>query len=382
MVFNKERKMIPFPRMLEYGNQVIPRDEFEYSMQSQYNAVMYLHRNGDLYAYGNNNLGQLGVGDSTNRTTWVKTLSNVKKFWIGVHGTLVVRDDDTIWYTGSKTAFPQLPVAYTSFTDVSSYFSAVGITGAFIKNVHITDSLKILTTDGRFLCCGANTNRQLGNGTAVPVTTLTFNSTFNNNIIEMCGNFTSTVLLLNTNEAYQAGAYQNAGGGTTNRNPFAKVLDSVKHIGASYQCTFYFMQNGTVRSTGSNDVGQCSVNSTANVPETALITYTYDTSTDLKVYSSITNASGTSPVILQGGELWRCGLNSNGQVGVGSIITSINVLTKSVLTNVPNIKFYSADNTRYFVIDNERKLYTCGNTGLTGVANTSTLTYAGTQPWN
>lgn len=374
--------MIPFARMLKYGNNIVPVPEYDRSMQSQYNSVFYLHRNGDLYSYGNNNLGQLGVGDATTRSSWTKVLTSVSKYWLGVHGCLAVKTDGSLWYTGSSNAFPQLGAGTYVFINVDSYFAGVGIDSAMIRDVMITDSIKVLTTDGRFLYCGANGSRQLGTGGTSTVNTLTFNTTLTN-IVSMSGNFQSTVLVLSNGEAWQAGTYQNSTGGSTNRNPFGKVLDGVNFSAGSYQSQYYFMNDYTVRSTGLNSNGQCSVGNTNNVPETAVSNFTYSASDTISVYSSLSNTVGTSPVIKKNGTLYRCGNNSSGQVGINSTTPSlVTSMTSPVMTNVPSIKYFCADNNRYFIIDNEYKLYTCGAPALNGVGNYAIFTYAGEQPWN
>lgn len=373
--------MIPFARMLEYGNEVIPREEFDMSIQAQYNAVFYMHRNGDLYSYGSNNLGQLGVGDSTTRSTWTKVLTSVKKYWLGVHGCLAIKDDDTIWYTGSKTAFPQLPVGVTVFTDVTSYFTAIGMEAALIKNVMITDSIKIHTTDGRFLYCGSNGSRQLGTGTSAAVSTLTFHSTMTN-VASMNGNFNSTLLVLTSGEAWQAGAYP-SGTSTAVRASFEKILDSVRMCAGSYDSNYYFMQDGTVRVSGFNSAGQCSVGNSSIVLETGLSNFSYDPSDTMKTYSSLTNSAGTSPIVMKNGVLYRCGSNSSGQIGTGSTTPStITTMTSPLMTNVSSIKYFCGDTIRYYIIDNDYKLYTCGSINLNGVPNYDKFTYAGAMPWN
>lgn len=373
--------MIPFARMIQYGNVVTPIEEYDRSMQSQYNAVYYLHRNGDLYSYGNNNLGQLGVGDATNRTVWTKVLQDVKKYWLGVHGCLAVKTDGSLWYTGSRTAFPQLPANVTVFTNVDSYFSGVGVDSAMIKDVMITDSIKIITTDGRFLYCGSNGSRQLGTGGSTSVSTLTFHNTMTN-VASMSGNFNSTLLVLTSGEAYQAGAYP-SGTSTAVRASFVKILDSVLMCGGSYDSNYYFMQNGTVRVSGVNGVGQCSVGNSTIVLETGLSNFSFNVTDTIKIYSSLSNSAGTSPIIMKNGVLYRSGLNSSGQIGTGSTSpATILTMTSPVLTNVPSIKYYCGDNIRYFIIDNEYKLYTCGSPSLNGVGNYSIFTYAGVQPWN
>ncbi|QCW18649.1 hypothetical protein SEPL_427 [Salmonella phage SE_PL] len=58
--------MIPFTRILSYGNEVKAPTILGERVQVNYSAAWYLHRNGDLYAIGQNNLGQLGTGDTTN----------------------------------------------------------------------------------------------------------------------------------------------------------------------------------------------------------------------------------------------------------------------------------------------------------------------------
>lgn len=375
--------MIPFARMIQYGNIVTPIEEYDRSMQSQYNAVYYLHRTGDLYSYGNNNLGQLGVGDSANRIVWTKVLQDVKKYWLGVHGCLAVKTDGSLWYTGSSAAFPQLGSTSYVFINVDSYFSGVGIDSAMIQDVMITDSIKVITTDGRFLYCGSNGSRQLGTGLTANVPTLTFDPNFTN-IVSMGGAFDNTVLILSNGEAWQAGAYRNNTGGSTNRNPFAKILDGVKYCGSAYQSTYYFMLDGTIKVTGFNSFGQLSTGNTTNTPESSMvqIAHTYDPNSDIKIYSSLSNSAGTSPVLYHNGLLWRCGSNSSGQVGIGSVVSPQTILVNPLMTNVPSVKYFSADNIRFFIIDNEYKLYTCGAVSLNGVPNLDTLTYAGVQPWN
>ena len=53
--------------------------------------------------FGLNTSGQLGLGDTTNRTTFTQVTTNandIKKIYCGNHHTFILKNDDTLWGCG------------------------------------------------------------------------------------------------------------------------------------------------------------------------------------------------------------------------------------------------------------------------------------------
>lgn len=115
--------------------------------------------NGDLWVWGHNAQGQLGLGDVTNRQTPIlhPSLNNVMKAVAAGgyttagagptgHG-LVLRDDGTIWSAGYN-AYGQLGLGDT--TNRTS----------FVQIPHTDIFTDIITGDGRYPCCAAISDQQ------------------------------------------------------------------------------------------------------------------------------------------------------------------------------------------------------------------------------
>ena len=65
-----------------------------------------LDTNNDLYTIGRNDQGNFNTGDTTNRSSWFKSASNVKSYGFSTRTLAVVYNDDTLWMCGG---------AYTNF---------------------------------------------------------------------------------------------------------------------------------------------------------------------------------------------------------------------------------------------------------------------------
>jgi alpha-tubulin suppressor-like RCC1 family protein len=123
-----------------------------------------LASDGKVYATGYNYDGQLGLGDSgigTNRNnfTEVTSISDVSVIAAGVGHSLALTSDDKVYATG-RNDYGQLGLGDT--TDLSSFTEVTSLTGKTIAagNYH---SL-VLTSDGKVYATGFNASGQLGLG--------------------------------------------------------------------------------------------------------------------------------------------------------------------------------------------------------------------------
>ena len=129
-----------------------------------------------LWSWGYNNNGQLGVNDTTTRSTPVTTLlggTNWKSIAGGLYYTVALKTDGTLWTWGSNN-FGPLGVNDTTFrsTPVTTLLGGNNWKSIDCGSYH-TIALK---TDGTLWSWGLNTSVQLGvNDTtnrSTPVTTL------------------------------------------------------------------------------------------------------------------------------------------------------------------------------------------------------------------
>ena len=84
-------------------------DDIKEIYWSSYHALI-LKKDGTLWCCGGNNYGQLGLGDTANRTTFTQIIANaddIKKIYCGADYTFILKDDDTLWACG-RNDFGQL----------------------------------------------------------------------------------------------------------------------------------------------------------------------------------------------------------------------------------------------------------------------------------
>lgn len=69
-------------------------------MSSSSNHTLIIKNDNTLWGCGLNSYGQLGLGDTTNRTTFteiIENADNIKSVYCGYMYTLILKNDDTLW---------------------------------------------------------------------------------------------------------------------------------------------------------------------------------------------------------------------------------------------------------------------------------------------
>lgn len=166
--------MIPFARMIQYGNNIPRAARIQTVKTLQYNVFILLD-DGRLYGRGRNQNYQLGTGVNTPTIVeeWTLCLENVKEFWCtgSVSGILAVKYDGTWWSTGQQT-YRGVTTIHQTWTDVTSIFSTV--TNTYQKIVIGSGVTLLLTNTGELYKMGYNVNGEVFTGNATTrVTTLT-----------------------------------------------------------------------------------------------------------------------------------------------------------------------------------------------------------------
>ena len=79
--------------------------------------TIILKNDGTLWGCGANGGGQLGLGDTTNRTTFTQITTNtdnIKEIYCGAHHTFILKNDGTLWGTG-RNDFGNLGLKDTNY---------------------------------------------------------------------------------------------------------------------------------------------------------------------------------------------------------------------------------------------------------------------------
>ena len=75
-------------------------------MSLSYHSLI-LKNDGTLWGTGYNKNGQLGLGDTTDRTTFTQVTTNandIKSIYCGENHTLILKNDGTLWGCGLNTS--------------------------------------------------------------------------------------------------------------------------------------------------------------------------------------------------------------------------------------------------------------------------------------
>ncbi|ROL62509.1 T9SS C-terminal target domain-containing protein [Bacteroidetes/Chlorobi group bacterium ChocPot_Mid] len=265
-----------------------------------------LKNDGTVWAWGSNSDGQLGDGTNTDSHVPVKvdSLKSIIAIARGCFHSLALKNDGTVWAWGWNK-YGQL--GYGTSTDISyvpvqvdSLTSIIAIAAGMYHSL-------ALKNDGTVWAWGYNNHGQLGNGTntdsnvPVQVTSLT-------SIIAIAGGYGHSLALKSDGTVW-------AWGYTYYSNVPVKVdsLKSIIAIAGGWWHSLALKNDGTVWAWGNNNLGQLG-NGTN--------TYTYS-NVPVKVDSltsiiAIAAGGWHSLALKSDGTVWAWGYNNYGQLGNGT----------------------------------------------------------------
>jgi alpha-tubulin suppressor-like RCC1 family protein len=299
--------------------------QFASSMGDTGGYTLFLKSNGTVYSTGKNNRGQLGHGDTTNRTspTLISGLSNVIKIIIGGQTnnsdpfSLFLLKDGTVKSCGNADAYqlghgnttqknsPTLISGLSNVVDIAaglqkSYFllsngsvKAVGVvtsgeygTGSnsvtyqsvtTLSNVSGGVSISagpetffVIKSNGSVVATGSNNYGQLGlNNTSSPINTFTNVYNIGDAQRIWCNYFSTIMLRQSGNLAATGRGNYGSTGSASNRQAFANIINNVVTAYITKYTTNVVLGDGVVKGVGNNLNGLFGNNSTQNSNNTS-----------------------------------------------------------------------------------------------------------------
>ena len=298
--------------------------------------TLILKNDGTLWGCGQNEYGQLGLGDTTNRTTFTEIITNtnnIKEIYCGGFHTFILKNDGTLWGCG-RNSHGQLGLGDG---DNRYTFTQITTNTDDIKSVYCGEYYTfILKNDNTLWSCGANSDGQLGLGDNTNRATFTEITTNIDDIKSVCCGFYQTFILKNDDTLWCCGRnnYGQLGlGDGYNRTTFTEVTtnaDDVKLVDCGKYHTLILKNDGTLCSCGDNYEGQLGLGDSNNRDTFTEITTNADN------IKSIHCGAYNTFILKNDSILWCTGYNYYGALGLGD--TTYRYTFTQVTTNGDNIK--------------------------------------------
>ena len=362
---------------LNKGNQLFPAKvmenvayvDIETTMDNYGSEVGYdtmsstaaITKNGDLYMWGNNWIGQIGCGKSGGTVyTPTKILSNISSVQLGLYTIAAISNDQSLYVWGENAGNGS-----DRYGSTSTPFQVMDD----IKCFHIRDlpscsegfsQAAALTNSGDLYVWGYN-NGTLGNGSTAKYQSTPVKILSN---VDTLPSFYSTLAAITQNkDLYMWGSngHGQVGNGTTeNQLTPVKVLSNVSFFSLDWNTSAAVTTDGGLYIWGYNEYAQVGNGTTE------------DQLTPVKILGNVSSVVSNGPwnkaAITTDGSLYIWGYNWAGQVGNGT--TEDQHTPAKVLNNAASVSFYGNATTASVTTDGS--LYVWGNNGYGQVGNNTT----------
>jgi alpha-tubulin suppressor-like RCC1 family protein len=317
-----------------------------------------LYDNGNFYTAGFNASGNLGLGDTTTRTVLTKAAETVTEYRIPKNisndhnqHALFIKKSDGYWYGTGYNGNGQLGLGDTTNRTSFTQLTTLGTTVREFWNLGATFGNAFAQLDnGSVYAAGYNGNGELGNGTTTNITTWTDISSYwgvtSANVIDVTGGFgfysssqnanSFVVMLIKATSSSAGGtvktcgnnAYGQLGDGSTVQKTSPVTLSgsdvaSVKVFGGGAGTVFALMTDGDLYGWGFNQYGNLGIGTVIDVTSPTSI---------MSNVSDVFGAEGGNTyqwitsnfAVKTSGALWATGSNAYGACGDG---TQTNITT-------------------------------------------------------
>jgi YD repeat-containing protein len=281
-------------------------------------GILAVKTNGDLYAWGANNAGQVGDGTTANRSTPTMVLTDVSSVAGGGAFSMALRTDANVWAWGNND-FGQLGDGTKTSRSTPAIVSGLNNIRAITAGQVFSSALKI---DGTVWTWGTNADGRLGRNLATDVYPIPAQVPGLANVIAVASGYSHT-LAVKTDGTVWAWGYNGSGqlGESTSnliRNAPVQVqgLPAIAAVAAGADHSLAIGRDGRLWAWGKNESGQLGDGSTSNSNTPKLIS----SMTGVKAIASRTH---TSLAVKADGSLWTFGANPLAQIGNGSSINAL-----------------------------------------------------------
>jgi len=288
---------------------------------------------GNLYSFGGNNVGQLGLGNTVHRyfPVQVSSIQDVIAVATGIGFSLALTTNGDVWSFGGN-AWGSLGLGdridRDSPTIIADLSDAVAVSAGY-------DHSFVILANGDIYSFGANNAGQLGLGNTVHPITSPQKVSGISNVVAIAAGAWHSLFLTSGGDVYSCGWGLGGAlghGNTSNQSSPKKItaLSDVAAIAAGDQHSLALLKNGDVYSFGRNPYGQLGLgdNSDRLVPEKIA---------SISDVAAIEAGYFYSLILLENGDVYSFGLNEHGQLGHGDAANR-NIPTKiATLSNVAQL---------------------------------------------
>jgi alpha-tubulin suppressor-like RCC1 family protein len=322
-------------------------------------STFILTDNNKIFASGRNNYGQLGFGnnDYVNEFTEIEwTNGNIKQIICGGEHSFILTDNNKIFASG-RNSFGQLGFDHINNID---QFTEIDWTRADIKQVICGYEYTILlTSDNKIYGSGYNRYGVLGLDNCAIIYGLTEINWTSEHIKQIiCSNF-HTFILKENNKIFASGKneYGQLGlGNNGNKNLFMEISwenGNIKQVICGCNHSFILTDDNRIFASGINDKGQLGIGDMINRNEFTNINWTNG-----NIKQMICGCDHVF-ILTDDNKIFACGANSMGQLGIGDMINR-NEFTNINWTN-GNIKQVICGFAYSFILTDDNRIFASGN---------------------
>jgi alpha-tubulin suppressor-like RCC1 family protein len=337
------------------------------SVSCGYYHTFILKNDNTLWGTGKNKEGQLGLGNTNNQNTFVQLLEqdtpakllrrpidNIKSVSCGSMHSLILKNDNTLWGTGSNNC------GQLGFVHIEKQHTFVQLYIDNIKSVSCgSDHSLILKNDNTLWGTGSNNCGQLG--FCHIEKQHTFVQLHINNIKSVSCSSHHSLILKNDNTLWGTGNNYNGQlglGHSREQNTFVQSpIDDIKNISGGYHDTIILKNDNTLWGSGDNYKGRLGLGHTNN-QYTFVQILQQDTPAKLlhrpiDNIKSVSGGSGHTLILKNDNTLWGSGHNYRGQLGLGHTDEQHTFIQLSV----DNIKSVSCSSDHSLILKNDNTLW-------------------------
>ena len=341
---------------------------------------------GNVWAWGGNEFGQLGIGNTENQAAPVKIdgLTGIEAVAVGDSHSLALDSDGNIWVWGRNDKY-QLGLGTTANSSVP--FKLTSISG--VNGVSVAGNYNLaVKTDGTLWswgeACNANLNYgisgidgktpgQMKYGTPSPAINYHYE-----NVKSAAASRNFYAVLFADGKISRSGYFIDSVGARTYWTMLSNPgLMGVQAISAGDNFLMALLEDGTVAVLGDNSQGQYGNGTRTNPTPAYPAAYTKVSGLNDVVAIS---AGGAHGLALQGDDsVWGWGQNDKGQIGDGNVVTQ---LAPAAATGVNGINAIDAGSLFSIVLKNdaaaniEAYAFGANDQGQLGIGNTVSSTVA------
>lgn len=322
--------------------------------------------NGGLWTCGNNEFGQLGLGDFENRTFFEKVEIpkdiQFQKISIGMGFMVVLDYDGYIWVCGNNES-GQLSKGFVNSlneeVEENTILYKINDDTQFVDVTAGGGHFFAIDIDGHLWSCGQNTLGQLGVGNKgidnIPILTRLSNDTRFLSI--SCGN-DHTLAIDENNNLWGCGSnyYGQLGIKSDESESYSMIPINlnfpVNFVNCGFDHSFLIDDKGNLWASGSNIFGELSLVNADHVNKfTKVESETF--------FKSVYCGTGYTMALDINGNIWSAGLNNGGQLGLGDYKNRKFFIKINNINNI-NIQSLSVISPYSLILDENFDLWVCG----------------------